>query len=163
MRPLQSSAARMWRGGGSMPTDEQILSEAIRLVEEGVQVTLPVNGRSMYPFITGGRESVVLVKPKGLRVGHIVLAQVEGGRHVVHRIVQLEGDRVTLMGDGNLQGREHCSIDGVKALAIQVVGETGKKRSLYGFRGNLCAKIWYVVRPVRRYLLKIFRVAKGLD
>lgn len=146
-----------------MPTDEQILSEAIRLVDEGVQVTLPVNGRSMYPFIIGGCESVVLVKPKALRVGHVVLAQVEGGRHVVHRIVQLEGDRVTLMGDGNLQGREHCNIDGVKALATQVVGKTGKKRPLYGFCGNLCAKIWYAARPARRYLLKIFRIVKGLD
>lgn len=146
-----------------MPTDEQILSEAIRLVDEGVQVTLPVNGRSMYPFIIGGCESVVLVKPHGLRVGHVVLAQVEGSRHVVHRIVQLDGDRVTLMGDGNLQGREHCGTDGVKALAIQVVGKTGKKRPLYGFCGDLCAKIWYVARPIRRYLLKIFRIAKGLD
>ena len=146
-----------------MPTDEQILSEAIRLVGEGVQVTLPVNGRSMYPFIIGGRESVVLVKPQSLRVGHVVLAQVEGGRHVVHRIVGIDGDRITLMGDGNLQGREHCTVDGVKALAIQVVGETGKKRPLYGPCGNLCAKIWYVACPVRRYLLKIYRVAKGLD
>ncbi|WP_407449064.1 S24/S26 family peptidase [Fibrobacter sp.] len=145
-----------------MPTDEQILSEAIRLVGEGVQVTLPVNGRSMYPFIVGGRESVVLVKPLELRVGYVVLAQVEGGRHVVHRIVGIDDDRITLMGDGNLQGREHCKIDGVKALAVQVVGETGKKRPLYGFCGNLCAKIWYTARPVRRYLLKIFRVVKGL-
>lgn len=145
-----------------MPTDEQILSEAIRLVGEGVQVTLPVNGRSMYPFIIGGRESVVLVKPQSLRVGHVVLAQVEGGRHVVHRIVGIDGDRITLMGDGNLQGREHCTVEGVKALAIQVVGETGKKRQLYGPCVNLCAKIWYMARPVRRYLLKIFRVVKGL-
>ena len=129
-----------------MPTDEQILSEAIRLVGEGVQVTLPVNGKSMY-----------------LRVGHVVLAQVEGGRHVVHRIVNIDGDRITLMGDGNLQGREHCTVDGVKALAIQVVGEPGQKRPLYGPCGNLCAKIWYMARPVRRYLLKIYRVAKGLD
>jgi hypothetical protein len=117
----------------------------------------------MYPFIIGGRESVVLVKPQELRVGHVVLAQVEGGRHVVHRVVKIDDDRITLMGDGNLQGREHCTVDGVKALAIQVVGETGKKRPLYGFCGNLCAKIWYIARPVRRYLLKIYRVAKGLD
>ena len=145
-----------------MPTDEQILSEAIRLVGEGVQVTLPVNGRSMYPFIIGGRESVVLVKPQELRVGHVVLARVEGGRHVVHRVVKIDGDRITLMGDGNLQGREHCTVEGVKALAIQVVGETGKKRPLYVVCGNLCAKIWYMARPVRRYMLKIFRVVKGL-
>ena len=41
-------------------TDNEIINEAIRLVEEGVSVTLPVNGRSMLPFIIGGRESVIL-------------------------------------------------------------------------------------------------------
>jgi hypothetical protein len=146
-----------------MPSDEQILSEAIRLVGEGVQVTFPVNGRSMYPFIVGGEDSVVLVKPSGLAVGAVVLAKVEGGRYVVHRIVNIDGDKITLMGDGNLCGREHCHIQDVKAVAVQVVGKTGKKRPLYGFCGNLCAKIWYVARPIRRYLLKIFRVVKGLD
>ena len=41
-------------------TDNQIIDEAVRLVRDGVSVTLPVDGRSMLPFIVGGRESVVL-------------------------------------------------------------------------------------------------------
>ena len=35
-------------------TDYDIIEEAIRLVREGVNVTLPVKGRSMLPFIIGG-------------------------------------------------------------------------------------------------------------
>jgi len=146
-----------------MPSDEQILSEAIRLVGEGVQVTFPVNGRSMYPFIVGGQESVVLVKPSGLSVGAVVLAQVEGGRYVVHRIVKMEGDKLTLMGDGNLCGQEHCLVEDVKALAIQVVGKEGKTRSLTSRRHLLAARLWFMLRPIRRYLLKAFRIVKGLD
>ena len=45
-----------------MMSDKDIIEEAIRLVDEGLCVTLPVNGRSMLPFIIGGRESVILQK-----------------------------------------------------------------------------------------------------
>ena len=37
--------------------DNDIIEEAIRLVREGVNVTLPVIGLSMLPFIIGGNES----------------------------------------------------------------------------------------------------------
>jgi hypothetical protein len=47
--------------------DSAIIAEAIRLVSDGVSVTFPVNGRSMLPFIVGGRDSVVLEKPTDLR------------------------------------------------------------------------------------------------
>ena len=79
-------------------TDNEIINEAIRLVEEGVSVTLPVNGRSMLPFIIGGRESVILQQPPKqgetrqgapqLKLGDVVLAWVEGNRYVVHRIIR---------------------------------------------------------------------------
>ena len=39
-----------------------VVLEAIRLLEMGKRVTLPVNGKSMLPFILGGIESVELVK-----------------------------------------------------------------------------------------------------
>ena len=55
-----------------MITDERILEEAIRLVDDGVSVTLPVKGQSMLPFIIGGKESVILTKPLHAQVGDIV-------------------------------------------------------------------------------------------
>ena len=85
-------------------TDDEILEEVVRLLSEGVSVTLPVDGRSMLPFIIGGRESVILKKPQRLKKGDVVLAWVENCRYVVHRIISIDGNRVTLMGDGNLEG-----------------------------------------------------------
>ena len=40
-------------------TDNEIIEEAVRLVREGVNVTLPVKGLSMLPFIIGGKEGVI--------------------------------------------------------------------------------------------------------
>ena len=51
-----------------MIDDAQIIAEAIKLVGEGVSVTFPVAGRSMRPFIVGGKESVVLVKPESVKI-----------------------------------------------------------------------------------------------
>ena len=56
--------------------DNDIIEEAIRLVREGVNVTLPVKGRSMLPFIIGGKESVILHRPVLIDVGDVVLAWV---------------------------------------------------------------------------------------
>ena len=75
----------------ALASDSAILSEAIRLVSEGISVTFPVNGRSMLPFIVGGRESVILEKPLAIQVGDVVLAYVENCRYVIHRIVKIDG------------------------------------------------------------------------
>ena len=138
-------------------TDHEIIDEAIRLVDEGVSVTLPVNGNSMLPFIIGGKESVILQKPEQLIVGDVVLAWADGYRYVVHRIVRIDGERVTLMGDGNLVGTEHCILNDIKARVTHVVD--AKKRTHYLYKGwrKLAAKVWYWLRPVRRYLLAIYR------
>ena len=41
-------------------TDNMIIGEAVRLVNEGASVTLPVKGWSLLPFIIGWKESVIL-------------------------------------------------------------------------------------------------------
>ena len=79
----------------------------------------------------GVRESVILQKPANLKVGDVVLAWVMPGRYVVHRIIRIDGEHVTLMGDGNLAGTEHCTIAGIKAIATHVVGDDDHPHSLY--------------------------------
>ena len=144
-----------------MISDVVILDEAVRLVNDGVSVTLPVNGRSMLPFIIGGEESVILQKPEAVAVGDVVLAWVEGCRWVVHRIIRIDGDRVTLMGDGNIVGTEHCTVADVKARVTHVVDAQGKPHDIYNRWRTLGARIWYRLRPVRRYMLYIYRKVKG--
>ena len=145
-----------------MITDAVILDEAVRLVSDGVSVTLPVNGRSMLPFIIGGQESVILQKPEAVEVGDVVLAWVEDCRWVVHRIIGINGDRVVLMGDGNIVGVEHCTVSDVKARVTHVVDVKGKQHDLYNRWRRIGAKIWFCLRPIRRYLLFIYRKYKSI-
>lgn len=138
-------------------TDEIIIHEAIRLVDEGVSVTFPVKGYSMLPFIIGGRESVILQKPLTVRLGDVVLAWVDDCRYVVHRVIGIEGERVILMGDGNIVGVEHCLLSDVKALATHVVDAKGRKHDLYAPWRQRASRLWWQMRPVRRYILAIYR------
>ena len=141
-------------------TDNDIIEEAIRLVREGVNVTLPVNGYSMLPFIIGGKESVILHRPGLIDVGDVVLAWVDGCRYVVHRIIKLDYDRVTLMGDGNVAVTEHCRLNDIKARVTHVVDAKDRTHYLYNRWRMLGAKVWYWLRPIRRYLLAIYRRVK---
>ena len=138
-------------------SDDTIIEEAIRLVEDGVSVTLPVNGNSMLPFIIGGKESVILQKPVLSKKGDVVLAWTDGGRYVVHRIIAIEGEAVTLMGDGNLSGTEHCTLKDVKAKVTHVVGADERPHNLYCRWRRVAARLWWHLRPVRKYLLAIYR------
>ena len=138
-------------------SDNEIIRNAIALVNEGMRVTFPVKGYSMLPFIIGSRESVDLVKPENLQVGHVVLAWVEGCRYVIHRIISIEGELVTLMGDGNVAGVEHCKLDEVAALAVNVVTPAGKHHNLYAPWRVKASRLWWKLLPVRRWILAIYR------
>ena len=135
----------------------EIVGEAIRRTANGERVTLPVNGHSMLPFVVGWRDCVILQKLTQPKVGDVVVAWVEGRRYVLHRIIRIEGDRVTLMGDGNLKETEHCRLEDVKALATHVVDVKGRTHDLYSKWRRFTAKIWWYIRPMRRYLLAIYR------
>ena len=56
--------------------DVTIIKEAVKLVQDGVSVTFPVKGRSMIPFIVGGKESVILQQPGELKPGLVVQAEI---------------------------------------------------------------------------------------
>jgi hypothetical protein len=146
------------RENGIAASDDEILAEAIRLAGEGIAVTFPVNGRSMLPFIVGGRDSVILEKPRPAQIGDVVLAYVENSRYVIHRILKIDGEIVTLMGDGNLYGVEHCRIQDIKATATHVVGKNGKRHSLDSKQARRRANLWRKLQPVRKWLLLAYRI-----
>jgi len=128
-----------------------LIPEIAQLVRDGKEVTFTPGGVSMRPFIEGGKDSVLLVRPTNLRVGDIILAEVEHERYVLHRLIGLNGNHVTLMGDGNLRGEEHCDVEKVLAKVKSIHSPKGRLKPMT--RGRL----WFYALPVRRYLLKIYR------
>lgn len=141
----------------------EIIGEAIRLVDENVSVTLPVNGWSMLPFIIGGKESVILQKPTELKEGEVVLAWTTDNHYVIHRIIRINGEKVELMGDGNLRGREYCARSDVKALVTHVVDADEHVHYIYTWWRRLSARLWFWLRPIRRYLLAIYKRMKKYE
>jgi hypothetical protein len=138
-------------------SDDQIIGDAVRLVQEGMAVTMLVKGRSMLPFILGGQESAVLTQPGEIKTGDVVLARIDGRRYVLHRVMDVSADRVVLMGDGNIRGQEVCRPEDVLARADEIVGADGKHRRLDTPRQKRRARIWRRLLPVRRWLLAIYK------
>ncbi len=133
----------------SLP-NEVLLGEVERMLNQGRDVVLMPKGRSMLPFIRGNVDKVVLSPPKELKVGDIVLARF-GGRFVLHRIIGINGDQVTLMGDGNLQGTEQGTTQEIAGVVSDIITPDGRHHK--PTRGWL----WRQLLPVRKYLLKIYR------
>lgn len=131
--------------------NEILLAEAGALLAEGRDVELSVKGNSMLPFLRNERDSVQLRKLPQVEKGDVVLAQIAPGRYVLHRVRKIDGDRVTLMGDGNIRGTEACSKSDILGTAITFVRPDGKRCT----PGK--ARLWQLLRPVRRYLLFIYR------
>ena len=136
--------------------NEALVREIVSLVEEGREVNFTPKGMSMLPFIRGDRDSVLLGRPLDLRVGDIVLARHSGGSCVLHRIAGMDGDKVVLMGDGNIAGREYCSRSDVMAKAVGIL-RNGKRVDCTSSSHRFLSWIWKIMLPVRRYLLAIYR------
>lgn len=130
-------------------SNEVFLEEVGSLLNEGREVSFTPLGSSMLPFIRGGRDSVRLQKKDSMEVGDIVLVRLQG-RYVLHRIIALEGEKVTLMGDGNIIGTESCLRSDVMGTVVAI--QKGKREVIPG-RG----RFWRAIKPLRRYILAIYR------
>jgi SOS-response transcriptional repressor LexA len=137
-------------------SNEILLPEIARMVADGMSVTLRGKGNSMLPFIVGGRDSVVLQKPSSLKTGDIILARTTDARFVLHRIIGIDGNHITLMGDGNLIGTEQCTTNNVLAKAVKII-----RNDCYidtdDIKEQRKAVLWYKLKPMRRWLLAIYR------
>jgi len=122
---------------------------------KGKTVTIPLRGRSMRPFLEDNRDKALLTITTQPNVGDAVLAEVSPGRFVLHRIVGIDDDNVTLRGDGNL-GTEHCRTGDVKAKAIGFYRKGHCKPDMTdGMKWKIYSAVWTRLLPIRRYLLFI--------
>lgn len=117
-----------------------------QMLAQGKTILLRVRGESMTPFFPQGCE--IRLRPaegKDLRRGTPVLAQTREGIYVFHRIVRVCPEKIVLQGDGNLHGYEETTSE-------QVFGAVD-----CGGRARCKALLWIWARPLRRYLLGIWR------
>ena len=85
---------------------------------EGHTVRVSVNGESMLPFFRSG--STILLRPvreEDIRKYNVVMADA-GHAFVVHRIVKIDDDKITLLGDGNIYPMKRDNIKSFRNIAV---------------------------------------------
>lgn len=132
------------------------LGEVSQMLREGKPYAIYVKGYSMRPFIEHTRDRVFLEKRDSYNVGDAVLAQIAPGHYVLHRIIEKLGDNLTLQGDGNIRGVEHCLEQNVSGVVTQYIRPN---RIIPADDPKLMCRIrlWRKLRPIRRYLLFIYK------
>lgn len=138
-------------------SNDIFFAEVLRILREGKNVTIPVKGVSMLPFIRGDRDSVELeplADARPLAVGDIVLFRV-AGRYILHRIIQLDGNQSVMQGDGAIC-REHCPTSDIFGRVVTILKKGRIPINPYTRLNLLKARIWHRI-PLRRYLLAIYR------
>lgn len=139
-----------------LPNDK-FLPEIVKMLDEGHTVTLKLKGYSMRPFLENNRDKALLTKAHNIKKGDPVLAEIAPGKYVLHRITGIDNGRVTLLGDGNLT-EEICRTEDIKG---SVIGFYRKGRNVLdrtdGMKWKAYSFVWMQLRPVRRYLLAIYR------
>lgn len=135
----------------------EFLPEVVKMLNEGHTVTLRLRGYSMRPFLENDRDKALLVKPSTIKVGDPVLAEITPRHFVLHRIDIIDGDNVTLRGDGNL-GVEHCKKENIVGAVIGFYRKgRNKMDATNAWKWKLYSFIWTRLLPIRRYLLGIYR------
>lgn len=139
--------------------NHQLFPEICSMVAAGTHVKIRVRGNSMIPFLFGDRDEVILspFRDEDLKKGQIVLALLpKENKYVLHRIVERKGEMLTLMGDGNVKGREVCSTADVCAQVGKAV-RNGREVDFTSPLWMRYARWWGSCLALRRYLLWGFR------
>lgn len=148
--------------------NDELFGRVVEVLRSGRQVTIPVKGYSMLPFIRGEKDLVVLEPVCGgsvndaesvdsdLRKGDIVLFHYSG-RYILHRVVAIDGDSVEIQGDGVVRNREHCDLQHIYGRVVKILRCGEKAVNPYSAWQKFLLWWWNLLLPGRRYLLAVYR------
>lgn len=136
-----------------------IIPEIKRMIDEGRSVTFGIRGNSMRPFLEDCRDKVHL-EPchRKARRGDVLLVEDHPGHYVLHRVIKVQGNLITLKGDGNVNGTEVCRHKDIIGIAtgFQRKGRT-KTDSIENLKWKTYSFIWMHTTPLRRLMLALYR------
>jgi hypothetical protein len=123
----------------------------------GKTVCIKAQGNSMYPFIKNETDELLLQKlNESILKGMIVLAQLNNGNYVIHRVKRVLQHTVILKGDGSVRETETCAKNNVTAKVIAVI-RNGKQIRENSIRWIYFRYAWLSNRFARKILLALYR------
>ncbi len=138
----------------------KIVDNIESLVDIGESFELRVTGYSMLPLLGRGNDTIIVRRTTNEEdiLGRIAMFRERDGHIVVHRVRSIEGNVVTLMGDGNTKGMERCSRERIIGVVEYVRRQRGKVVSCTSWWWRTRERMWlWLPRFVRRYTLALMR------
>lgn len=137
----------------------KFLDAVVETAKEGYDVTISLRGYSMRPFLEHNRDKGVLkVIDRKLQVGDVVLAKISPKQYVLHRIIFVDDKKVQMLGDGNKMPDPIIPLSEVKLIAKGFIRKGSDKVDYVDDKlFRTYSKVWMKLRPIRRYLLAIWR------
>ena len=123
----------------------------------GRSVSFKVKGNSMFPFLRNGKDTVS-VAPVNKQLAHkdVVLFNYKG-RHVLHRIIKIEGNLYYIQGDGIYASLECCHKEDIVGVVTHISRNGAQPFSVDSFWWRFCSHLWGIFSFARRYLLIFLR------
>lgn len=164
LRRLLAPLRRRYRQRNGMYTCEErkelpnnaLLGLVRSYIQAGHTATINVKGFSMRPFLEHERDKVELSPCTRVHDYDAVLAEIAPGHYVLHRVIAIDGDRITLMGDGNTRGTETCCFQDVVGVVTKYIRP---HRTILASDPHLQRRIrrWRTLLPIRRFLLFVYK------
>lgn len=130
------------------------------LVEGGHEVSIPVKGSSMSPFLRDGLDTVYFKAPdRALKIGDIVFFQRRNGQYILHRICKIEGDCFYVIGDAQNEPEGPIAREQIFGVVTKVA-RNGKFITAGNLRWELFAKLWPRIVPLRPKIRRIYGAIK---
>lgn len=119
-------------------------------------VILRLKGNSMYPLLRNEKDVVVLGKcpAESLQPMDVVLFRYRG-KHVLHRIIRREGERLLIQGDGSIVAKEECTVDDVVGKVVQICRPSGKEIPVGSWQWTIPSRVWCGLGFLRIWLLRV--------
>lgn len=132
-----------------------LFAEVQAQIRKGKNVRLKVRGHSMLPLTRNNDEALLVPPtPQKIKKWMPVVARTEEMGIVLHRIVKIEGERITLLGDGNVGQFEHTTPEDIIAVVSHFYRGKRTLRTDTALM-RLWSIMWYAVHPHRKRILKV--------
>jgi len=138
---------------------KEYLDAVCGLLREGCrEVSVPVAGSSMSPFLHHG-DTVCLNPVEALpKRGDIVLFTRPGGQYILHRVVQVNPDGSYIMlGDAQTRWERIESAASIHGIVVSALHK-GKLLTPRSFRWRIFATAWQWVVPLRPFIMKSWKI-----
>ncbi len=120
------------------------------MLSGGQSIQIKPEGYSMYPFITPGRDTVI-IKPVGSYIpkrADIVLYRRNHGILVLHRICKYTDEGFYMVGDNQTEVEGPIAYEQIKGVMTAVI-KNNKTIYTDNIWYALAGRIWLILRPVR--------------